>query len=398
MGVLGHNEFTAGHEILRQPPAPVLACVGDELEDRFDTEVVRYLERRGVFISSNRVREVVDATAHRNSSHPVREYLNSLKWDREQRLGCLLVKYFGAELSDVSESRYLEQVGQKFLISAVARVFEPGCKADQMLVLEGEQGIGKSSAVRILAGDDWYTDQVAALGSKDSSMQVRGVWIVEMSELAAFGRTEVERVKQFLSQQDDRIRVPYGHRVVRWPRQCVFVGTTNTYEWLKDEEGRRFWPVRCHEIDLKRLRDDRDQLWAEAVHRYRKGVKWWLEDGEVIREAQEEQRQRYQLDVWHNRVIEFAEAESASVVKDHNGNVVRRGSVSITEILTRLHVPVERQDQAAANRVARCLKFAGWKRANLGPRGAREWRYRDPDPKSSQDGGTGKERWCSGVG
>jgi Virulence-associated protein E len=128
---------------------------------------------------------------------------------------------------------------------------------------------------------------------------LRGVWIVELSELDVLNRAELARAKAFLSQQTERFRLPYGRRIIHVPRQCVFVGTTNADSWLKDETGgRRFWPVRCRQIDLDGLRRDRDQLWAEALHLCRAGATWWLDEEDVIQDAIEEQKGRYQADVW----------------------------------------------------------------------------------------------------
>lgn len=370
-GVLGYNEFTGGYVVLRQPPSPVTATPGSELEDRFDTEAVRWLERRGLMVKPDLVRRVIDLIARNNSYHPVRDYLNSLPaWDGTPRIGSWLIDYCGMESGDANPNKYAMVVGEKFLISAVARVLEPGCKADHILVLEGEQGIGKSSAARILAGE-WFTDQLGEVGSKDAAMQLRGVWIVELSELGTLGRSETAREKAFISQQSERFRLPYGHRLVHLPRQCVFIATTNLDTWLKDETGgRRFWPVQCRRIDLTALQRDRDQLWAEGLARYRSGVTWWLEDAEVIETAIEEQRGRYFEDVWQDKVIQHAEEESALPA------YAPRGSASVPEILRRLGFETAKQDQAGANRVARCLKAGGWKRVNVGPRGARQWRYR----------------------
>jgi hypothetical protein len=371
IGVLGYNEFTGGNFVLSQPPVPIAIDVGDELEDHFDTDAVRWLERRGLMVKPDLVRRVVDGIARRNSFHPVRNYLESLPaWDRKPRIGTWLVQYCGVESSDANPNVYAMCVGEKFLISAVARILEPGCKVDHILVLEGEQGIGKSTAARILAGE-WFTDQLGEMGSKDAAMQVRGVWIVELSELGTLGRAEAAREKAFITQQTERFRLPYGHRIVHVPRQCVFIGTTNLDTWLKDETGgRRFWPVRCGRIDVDALKQDRDQFWAEALVRYRAGVRWWLEDSEIIQDAIEEQRGRYVEDVWQDKVIQHADEEAALP------SGAPRGSASVPEILQRLGLETSRPDQAAANRVSRCLKAAGWKRVNVGPRGAREWRYR----------------------
>ena len=266
-GVLGYNEFTAGYVVLKSPPAPVSAEPGSEIEDHFDTEVVRWLERRMLLVKPDLVRRIVDVFARRNSYHPVRDYLESLPaWDGMPRIGTWLIDYCGVESSDVNPNTYAMAVGKKFLIGAVKRILEPGAKCDSVLVLEGQQGIGKSTVPRILAGDEWFSDQLADVGSKDASLQLRGVWIIELSELDVLNRAELARAKAFLSQQTERFRLPYGRRIIHVPRQCVFVGTTNADSWLKDETGgRRFWPLPCHQIDLEGLRRDRDQLWAEAL-------------------------------------------------------------------------------------------------------------------------------------
>ena len=255
---------------------------------------------------------------------------------------------------------------------------EPGCKADHLLVLEGSQGIGKSTAVRILAGE-FFSDQMAEPGSKDASMQSRGVWIIELSELGALTRGEIERQKAFISQQSERFRLPYGSRVVQIPRQCVFVGTTNSDSWLRDESGgRRFWQVRCRQVDVPALRRDRDQIWAEALYAYRSGASWWLEDAALVKEAAEEQRGRLVEDVWHWDVLRHADDEAAhqealsAGKRDGQG----RGTVAVGDILRRLGVETARQDQAAANRVARCLKAGGWEKFRLRTGNALEWRYR----------------------
>ena len=379
-GVLGYNEFTGGYHILQLPPSPVTSVVGTEIQDHFDAEAVRWLERRGLMVKPDLVRHVVDSVARRNSYHPVREYLGSLPpWDGKPRIRTWLLDYCNVASSDANPNQYAMVVGEKFLIAAIARIWAPGCKQDHMLVLEGSQGIGKSSVVRILAGE-WFTDQLADPGSKDASMQLRGAWLIELNELAALGRTEMERTKAFITQQVERFRLPYGHRLVQMPRQCVFIGTTNSETWLKDETGgRRFWPVRCGTpIDLAGLQRDRDQLWAEALLRYLQKATWWLDDPQVIEDAVDQQRSRYQEDVWQERVVAYAIEEaqrSTSACPDG------RGSVSIPAILNRLGVETPKQDQAAANRVARCLQIAQWERFRRREGAVLAWRYRKAEPK-----------------
>jgi predicted P-loop ATPase len=328
------------------------------------------------------VRRVVDIIARRNSYHPVRDYLESLpQWDCTPRIATWLVDYCGVESSESSPNSYAMAVGEKFLVAAVKRIMDPGAKCDSVLVLEGKQGIGKSTVPRILAGADWFSDQLADMGSKDASLQLRGLWIIELSELDVLNRAELARVKAFLSQQTERFRLPYGRRVIQVPRQCVFFGTTNSDSWIKDETGgRRFWPVRCQAINLDGLRRDRDQIWAEALHQYRAGATWWLDEAEVVRAAIEEQRKRYQADVWQGQIAKWLESPSQRVNAD--GRRVAEftssaDSVTISDVLHHcIGKPLEMWNQADKNRIASCLTALDWERHRSGPKNAREWRYR----------------------
>jgi hypothetical protein len=389
MGVLGYNEFAAAPLIMKPPPALISFKVGDELQDNFDTELTQWLERKKLMVRPEQVRQVVDAVARCNAYHPVRDYLTGLNWDGKPRINKWLNNYMGVPISPYSMA-----VAAKFLISAVARIMQPGCKADHMLVLEGEQGIGKSTAARILAGT-WFTDQLAELGTKDFSMQLRGVWLAEMAELDILSRADQSRVKAVLAQQAERFRPPYGKRVVNALRQCVFIGTGNRAEWMRDATGgRRYWPVKCQPlvgrlVDLEGLSRDRDQLWAEALHRYQAGELWWLTDDDVVVEAMKEQASRYEAHPWQGRIAAWAEAWVLSLVPDILDPDIKvpRGSVSVEEVLTHcLLKPVDRWEQRDKNIVADCLKSLKWERRYTGPRRKREWRYFPPPPPAEADG------------
>src|SRR4051794_13268130 len=290
------------------------------------------------------VRMVATQHPHR----PVREYLDGLEWDGTERLDSWLATCLGA-MAEPGREAYLRQIGRKSLIQAVARIAEPGCKADHMPVLRGPQGIGTSSAIRALAvREEWFADEIADLGSKDAAQDLAGKWVIEVPELAAIRGREVERVKAFTSRSTDHYRPSYGRRSQDHPRQCVFFGTTNADTYLQDETGnRRSWPITAGEIDLAALIRDRDQLWAEAVAAYRAGETWWL-DREAERAAARVQARHLITDAWEEYVLDYIEA---------------REWVSVAAILTtRLSVPIERQDQKGKNRVVAILKANGWKR------------------------------------
>ena len=265
----------------------------------------------------------------------------------------------------MEDSPYVRAVGSRFPISAVARVLDPGCQADHMLILEGPQGILKSSALRALAGAPWFTDRISNLGGKDSSMEVAGVWFIEMSELDALTRATNSAIKSFITRRNDRFRPPYGKHVMEQPRQCVFVGSINPMGgYLRDPTGaRRFWPVTCGVIDLEALVRDRDQLWAEAVVRFQAGACWWLETPELEAMATAEQEARLEVDAWEEKVSKW---------------LAGRSDVSVGEVLVgALGVPPESWSQPAQNRVAAILKSNGFKRYRPGKTGQpRTPRYR----------------------
>jgi predicted P-loop ATPase len=332
-----------------------------EWTDEDDLRATEWLQLEGISVRSEITGQAVEVVAREASFHPVRSYLNGLKWDGTRRLDGWLHRYFGAD-----DSTYTTEVGSRFMISAVARVIEPGCKADCCLILEGPQGMKKSTALRVLAGP-WFTDEIADLGSKDSAMQTMGVWIIEIAELDAMSGPSMSKVKAFLSRSEDRFRPPYGKRVIRSKRQCVFAGTVNHNTYLNDETGgRRFWPVKCDapSIDIEGLIGVRDQLWAEAMHEYQHGKPWWLDTPELNRLAAEQQADRYEEDAWDELIVTF---------------VAGKPSVSVQEILTFLGKERQNWTHQDRCRIGRCLRAHGWIQHNLGSRAARERRYLPPE-------------------
>jgi predicted P-loop ATPase len=362
-GVLTYNEFA--HFTVLQKPAPWMKPdveVSADWTPNDDTLTTEWLHHQGIFVSVDVTGQAVEAVAREHRFHPVRAYLKDLTWDGKHRLESWLPDYLG-----VDPSPYAAAVGSRWMISAVARVFEPGCKADCCLILEGEQGIRKSTALRVLA-QPWFTDEIADIGSKDAALQTRGVWVIEIAELDSMSRSDIGKIKAFMSRMTDRFRPPYGKRPIDSPRQCVFAGSVNHGTYLRDETGgRRFWPVKCEApvIDVDALAEVRDQLWAEATYLYFDGKPWWLDSVSLNREAAEEQADRYEGDPWDELILEWADL---------------RESVSIAEVLTNcLEKKKDMWTQWDRNRVARCLRAHGWTRYRVGVRGSRDWRYRRPE-------------------
>jgi predicted P-loop ATPase len=324
--------------------------------DADTTRLAAWLQLKDIPAGTRTVGECVHAIASENGYHPIRNFLDSLVWDRRARLDAWLSVYLGVE-----KSEYSAAVGVKWMIQAVARIFKPGCKADACLIVEGPQGSLKSSAFRVL-GHPWFSDALPDLSSRDSLHSLRGVWIQELPELDAMAKAEVSRIKAFMSRAVDRFRLPYGHAPLDWARECVFVATTNEAEFLRDPTGgRRFWPVRCGTIDLAALTRDRDQLMAEAVVRFRKGETWWLDSTALVKLATTEQEDRFDGDPWEELIAPF---------------IAERLDVSIGEILgTCIKRPMMLWTQSDKNRVGRTLRALGCKRHRAGSRGAREWRW-----------------------
>lgn len=300
----------------------------------------------------------VSMAANENRIHPIREYLSALKWDGQSRLD-KWVKFCMGGSAAVTDDRYLSIAGSKFLIGSVARIFEPGCKMDNMLVFEGGQGKGKSTAVRIL-GSEWFSDSHLDLQSKDCYMALNGVWFYEVAEMDAFSRAEATRVKAFITSPVDNYREPYQRREITRPRQVVFIGSTNQNEYLKDVTGnRRYWPVRIDgDINLPLLREWRDQLFAEAVHLYNEGAKWHVTGEEEITLFIPEQDFRCIDDPWVSIIGNWIAGD---------GNV--HTELTVDMILTKaIGMEPDRMSgtKSEAQRIAPILKALGYERSRDG--------------------------------
>ncbi len=345
-GVLGFNEFSL-HIVTRKK-----TVWGKEADQSWtDTDDIRtadWLQHRGVIITPGIANAAIQAVAHESKFHPVRDYLKSLKWDNEPRIERWLIDYLGA-----MDTQFTRAIGKRWLISAVARIFRPGCQADHTLLLEGNQGIKKSTALRTLTGAEWFTDHISDLDSKDSRMDLHGKWIVELGELSAIRRSLTERVKSFLTATSDHFRPPYGRSAIDVKRQNVFAGSVNDENPFTDETGnRRFWPVRCGTIFTDKIEEHRDQIWAEAVVCYKREEPWWLDTNELNALAEEEQKQRYQTGVWDEVIIEWLKrCPDEITVGDVLGDAIKKKLETWTV-----------SDKIA---VSKCLKSNGWNQHNV---------------------------------
>ncbi len=318
--------------------------------DRDEILLAAWMQRAKINVSITTVADAVHVVARDNSYHPVKDYLISLKWDGIARLSTWLTVYLGAILSP-----YHEAVGPRWLISAVARIMSPGsnCKAENVLILEGDQGLLKSTALKTLAVNGaWFIDDLRRFGGREPAMQLAGRWIVELAELTAMNDVTIEACKGFLSQNMDNYRPPYGRQVVEVSRQCVFAASTNKNVFLRDETGdRRYWPVTCEKTDIPGLERDRDQLWAEAVHLYNQGHPWWLETPDLRALAEEEQAARFDADPWEMRVKNW---------------LVGYEKVTPEQVLENLfNMEIETVTKIHRNRISAILRHLRWKRVRL---------------------------------
>lgn len=348
------------------------------LEDNDLTCVRSWLETAmGVNASKEAVIDAVVAVGMSQSFHQVRDWLDGLQWDGVPRIRGWLQDYCGAEVETEAQKIAVPAMGMRWLISAVARAYDPGAKADCTLVLEGEQSIKKSTTFATLVPHEaWFSDERLNLDSKDTLQQMQGKWIIEIAELASFRGKASEDIKHFLSKKADDFRKPYGKINQPYPRQCVFGGTVNDTEYLNDPTGaRRFFPVRCHgldrtngKIDIDGLRSVRDQLWAEAVYLYKHGEQCWLTEEEE-EAAKVEQEGRFAEDPWQPFVADWVSRYDAQ------GRLMDEFSMS-TVLQSAVNIEPAKQGKLEQTRMKNILLRLGFRRKQVPVGdGRREWRY-----------------------
>jgi putative DNA primase/helicase len=390
-GAIGFNTFALQDTFRRQPPFATTQTVPWQVADADIVLVQEWMQVKGVNASFDTVGKAICTIAREQKYSPVAEYLSSLVHDGQPRVDTWLIEHLGAE-----DTPLHRMFGRKFLIAAVARALHPDCKVDTMLILEGRQGLKKSTALRTLFSGEWFTDHVEDLSNKDARQQLHGVWCVEFAELDTLSRADAAKVKSWLSTQTDKIRLPYDRTTGTFHRQCVFSGSINPggTGYLKDETGgRRFWPVECgveweddRKVDMERLALVRDQLWAEAVALYRAGESWWLDDKYVERDQAEAVADRYDSDPWAPSIITALRDPDFIVLTD-DADFVRPGKV-FSDVL---HIALADRSKAHSMRLGGIMKSLGWTRWQRRDGQSREWVYLRPSdwttlPRQQGDG------------
>lgn len=358
-GLLAYNEFSKDIEFIRKAPFHSPLEDPTHWRDKDTVNLKYYLaslpehSAERVEYTSGHIIEAALQVASYNHYHPVKEFLENLTWDGKNRLDTWLFDYGRAR----GQEEYIAAVGARTLIGAVARIFEPGVKFDTMLVLEGPQGIFKSTACEVLSYQWGGVLHHNDLAHKDVVDFMRGKWIVEMAELQALNKTETKTIKNFLSRPTDRTRLAYARFTEDFPRQCIFIGTHNPSGdngWIKDPTGgRRFWPVAVEGFDISQLTADRDQLWAEAVFRYRRKEPFHLKEPRLEAMARGEQAERTPSDPW---------TEVIATWLDHGDFGERRDIVSGAEVYTQcIGGPARAYGRLEQHRISGILKDElGW--------------------------------------
>lgn len=373
-GVIRLDEFANKVVKLRPPPFEG-GVIGEwDRADAFRLGMWLAQHERLLIRSMDSITQAVNASATMHPHHPVRSWMDGLVWDGTPRLDMWIEDALG---SDPAKRMYHALAGRYWMLGMVARIYEPGCIMRSMLIIEGAQQRGKSTALAILGGE-WYSETPFVIGDKDAYQSLRGKMLYEIAELDAFNRAESTKVKAFVSSRVDNYRASYDDRSRDWPRQVVFAGTTNQDEYFKDSTGNtRFWPVRVGDLDLDVLRSNRDQLFAEAVARYKAGERRYPTPEEEREYFRPEQDAREIADPWESMISTWLHSSTCSTVTQ-------------VEIFEYLDIKPDRIDNARAmsTRIGNVMKRIGWPKDRR-KTGAREYYYKRPaaagQPAESDD-------------
>ena len=349
--------------------------------DRDEAGIRWYLQLKWRYKSEKDLQNAIELAMQANAFHPVQDYLNSLEWDGTPRLETVFMDHLGAE-----DTRFVRAATRKWFCAAVARIMRPGCKFDSCVILVGNQNLGKSSFADVLS-KGWFNDSAIDMNSKDGYASLHGNWIIELAELASTKRSDVETVKTFLSKREDTYRAAYARRVATFPRQCVFFGTTNEQEFLRDRTGnRRFWPITVEKkLDRDALSKEVDQIWAEALVCWRGGERLWMDTPELEADLREALEPREVQDDLEGMLLEYLDTPlpdnweelspesrrdyiQGDTPVDKSQCTVRRDRVCITEIKVEM-LSVDRRRMGGndydSRRVANLMNnLKGWKKSS----------------------------------
>jgi predicted P-loop ATPase len=317
-------------------------CEEKEWDDHDTLRLTLFLQRDfGIrLLKDTAANAAMILMAKKNTINAPRQWMESLTWDGRPRILSFFTNALGADASE-----YTESASMNFWISLAARIFQPGCKADNMVILEGMQGIQKSSALFEIGGD-WFAESGTSITDKDFFQQLPGKMLIEIAELDSFSKADHKRIKGVLSRRVDRYRPSYGRHSMDFLRQCIFVGSTNEHKYLEDATGgRRFFPIRCGKIDLEMIKRDRDQLFAEAVARFKSGETWWEMPEQETKAIQESRREK---DEWESLISNHMSLQTSSFITMSD---IARDALGLKP---------ERLDKPTQRRIAQAIRGAGW--------------------------------------
>jgi putative DNA primase/helicase len=336
------------------------------------TRLLAWLNKMGLYYSKEMMEDAVSVVAEEMEFNPLVEYLEQLKWDGRPRVEEWLSTYTGA-----ASNLYTREIGKRWMVSAIARGMQPGCKADSMIVMEGNEGTRKSTTLRALGtpAGEYFAQLRGSIGGSDfrANFQAATHWIIELGELEAVNRTQWESLKDFLSTQSESVRLAYHKHQQTLYRSCVFAGTVNETRggWLPlDGDHRRFWPVRVNYCDLDGIMRDRDQLWAEARALFESGQKWWIDpdETELMGVVKVERDERKFNDEWVGAVSTWLDRpqqwQDEFAMRD-----IAWGALSIS---------ADRLDKATQLRLGKVLVAAGMERVKVRRGGETVWMWRKP--------------------
>jgi hypothetical protein len=319
---------------------------GDPMTDHAVIELLTEIEASlGMGWPKSHVEDALIALGHRDTFSPLAQYLESLEWDEVNRLELFFIDHY-----EVEDTLYHREVGRVLFLSAVARGLDPGCKVDTVVLMMGRQDLHKSLGIAALCPrDEWFTDNIGDLdGGVETAKRLGGKWLVELSELSAMRKSEVETIKSFITTQVDNYRPSYGRANQDFPRSCIFIGTTNSDQPLQDLENRRFLPVKItNKGKLALIESNRDQLWAEAVHRYKQGERWWITSSDLVEEAKEQAETARAIDAWEDVLADRLQSQDRTTVP---------------EAALLLRIEIDRLTKSDQTRIGNILRKIGFER------------------------------------